>query len=162
MRKVISIFIISAFCSCNTAGKLFKEYTLYHRDKSVNYPKENLTIRVISDTTGLFINTDEGREVFNQNFSFSRVKNDYLLIGNVDQTSLSLISLKQGDTIVLAKKRLLFFYNVIRNIYCPLKELCNNKAPHGEQRNIRGSIRQGNKFHSYYRARLLTATSQTF
>ncbi|HMI79163.1 MAG TPA: hypothetical protein VK484_10225 [Ferruginibacter sp.] len=111
MRKIISIFIVAAFCSCKTTGKLFKEYILYHKDKNINYPKENLTVRFISDTTGLFINSDEGREIFNQSFAFSRVKNDYLIIGNVDQTSLSLISLKQGDTIVLAKRRLLFFYN---------------------------------------------------
>lgn len=111
MRKLISIFIVAAFCSCNTAGRLFKDYTLYHRDKSINYPKENLTLRFNNDTTGLFINSNEGRETFNQSFAFSRVKNDYLIIEKVNPASLSLISLKQGDTIVLTKRRLLFFYN---------------------------------------------------
>jgi len=110
MSKAISIIIIAAFCSCNTTGKLFKEYTLYHRDRSINYPKENLTFQFISDTTGLFINSDEKRETFNQNFSFSRVKDDYLIVKIVNQTSPNLISLKQGDTIVLDKKRIHFFY----------------------------------------------------
>ncbi len=111
MRTILSLFIIAAFCSCKTTGKLYKEYEMYHRDISINYPKENLAIRFNSDTTGLFINTREGRICFNQSFAFSRVKSDYLIIRNVDQTNLNLISLKQGDTIVLDKRRLLYFYN---------------------------------------------------
>ncbi|WP_414524355.1 hypothetical protein, partial [Umezakia ovalisporum] len=57
-----------------------------------------------------FINGDVGREKFNQSFAFSRVKNDYLIIENVHPKSTSVISLKQGDTIVLDKKRLYYFY----------------------------------------------------
>ena len=110
MRKVICIFTVATFCSCNTTGKLFKEYALYHRDKSINYPKENLTVKFVNDTSGLFINSDEGRKIFNQGFTFSRVKNDFLIIENVNQVSPNLISLKRGDTIIVDKKRLHFFY----------------------------------------------------
>ena len=110
MKKVLVILIVTTFLSCNTS-KLFKEYTLYHRDKNINYPKETITVRFVSDTTGLFSNSDDGRDTFIQSFSFSRLKDDYLIIEAVDQINQNLISLKNGDTIVIAKKRLHFFYN---------------------------------------------------
>ncbi len=112
MKKVayILLFFMAVFYSCNTS-KLAKEYKLYQRDKTINYPKENLSIKLANDTTGLFVNNYESTKVFNQDFVFSKIKDDYLIIRNVSQSNPHLISFKQGDTIVLTKGRLLFFYN---------------------------------------------------
>jgi hypothetical protein len=110
MKKVLVILIVTTFLKCTTS-KLFKEYTLYHRDKNINYPKETITVRFVSDTTGLFSNSDDGRDTFIQSFCFSRIKDDYLIIEAVNQINQNLISLKNGDTIVTAKKQLHFFYN---------------------------------------------------
>lgn len=110
MIKTIAIIIIASFCSCSTTSKLFEKYTLYRRDKTINYPKEKLSFKFINDTTGLFINSYNGSEILSQKFSFSRIKNEYLIISHVNPINQSLISLKQGDTIIFYKKRLLFFY----------------------------------------------------
>jgi hypothetical protein len=107
MRHIVYIFIFIGFLGCATT----KEYKLYRRDKSINYPKEKLTLKLISDTTGLFINADEGRETFNQKFIFARSNNDeYLIIEDVTPVSKNLISIKQGDTLVVHKNRMHFFY----------------------------------------------------
>ena len=121
MKKVLHIVIVFAVCSCNT-NKLFTEYKLYHRDKYFNHPKEKLTIKLFNDTTGLFVNSDKGRETFNQKFTFSRVKSDYLIVEGLSQTDPHLISLKQGDTIILEKNRLHFTYTGDKKYFLSFKK----------------------------------------
>lgn len=106
------LLVLSVLYSCSSS-KLFDEYRLYHRDRTINYPKEILTLKFINDSTGIFINenNNQERERFNQTFTYSKVKSEYLIIKQLDQTNLYLISLKQGDTIVLDKNRLHFFYD---------------------------------------------------
>jgi hypothetical protein len=110
MEKALLILIVSIFFSCNTSSKLFKEYSLYQRDKNINYPKEKLTIKFSSDSTGLFINRSNEGEEFQQSFSFLRVESDYLVIESITPENFSFISIKKGDTIVVTNKQLHFFY----------------------------------------------------
>lgn len=109
MKRVICAFFLIGLFSCSTI-EFPKKYALYQRDKSLNYPEEDLSIELINDTIGLFTNLNEGSEVFSQKFDFEKVNNDYLIIGNVSQINEDFISLSRGDTIVIDKKRLLFFY----------------------------------------------------
>ena len=77
MKKIFHVIIVLAICSCN-GSKLFTEYKLYRRDKYFDYPKEKLTIKILNDSAGLFVNTHKGRESFSQEFTFSKIENDYL------------------------------------------------------------------------------------
>ena len=104
--RYIYLFVFFGAFSCSTTN----EYKLYRRDKSINYPKEKLSVKLIDDTTGLFVNADEGREALNQKFSFTRV-DKFLVIESVNPSHQQLISLNQGDTIIVHKNRLHFFYD---------------------------------------------------
>ncbi len=110
MKKRVLLLLLTAFCSCSTS-KLYNEYRLYHRDKSLNFPTDLLSIKIINDTTGIFINADKHTTRINQKFTFDKINNDYLIIKQLDQINPHLISLKMGDTIVMDKKRLHLFYN---------------------------------------------------
>ncbi len=105
MRYIVYIFLFFSLFSCSAS----KEYMLYRRDRSINYPKEKLSLRLINDTIGLFVNSDEGREPLNQKFSFKRA-DKFLVIESVNPSDQNLISLNQGDTIIVHKNRLHFFY----------------------------------------------------
>lgn len=107
MSNTIYLVIFITLFSCSTS----KEYKLYRRDKTINYPKEELTLSLINDTTGLFFNKYKDKEAFNQRFSFTKSSNKYLIIEDITPTSKWLISLNQGDTIVVHKNQLHFFYN---------------------------------------------------
>jgi hypothetical protein len=120
MKIAISIFVVFALFGC-TSSKLFKEYELYRRDKTINYPSENLSLKFGSDSTGTFTNADNSRESFTQTFDFVKVNNDYLIVKNIAPTSQSLISLSKGDTIIIDKKRLHFFYNGDKKYFLSFK-----------------------------------------
>lgn len=110
MRNIAYLILVFIFIvSCRTTN-LHKEYISYRRDKYFNYPDENLVLKFNSDTTGEFINKKKNGEIINQYFIFSRVKDDYLIIKKVDLQDIKNITFREGDTIVLAKRRLLFFY----------------------------------------------------
>ena len=126
MQKFYIILIILLSYSCNTSN-LYKGYKLYRSDKSINYPKENLTIKFINDTTGWFINKKIGREKFIQTFYFSKKKNDYLIIEEVKQTDSNMISFKEGDTIVIDEKKLYYFYLNEENYFLSFKKKLFNR-----------------------------------
>jgi len=121
MKKLICILIVFSFCNCNT-NKLFKEYKLYRRDAYFNYPEEKLEFKFLDDTTGLFINNKKYREPIKQKFSFSRDDSNYLIVKSVDIHDLQNIGLKEGDTIILAKRHLLFFYSGARKYLLSFKK----------------------------------------
>lgn len=73
-----------------------------------------------NDTTGKFINKNKNGKINNQHFIFSRVNAVYLIIKKADLQDIKNISFRRGDTIVLAKKRLLFFYNGDKKIFIVL------------------------------------------
>lgn len=108
VRKLLYIISLIGF-SCNSS-RLYTEYRLYRRDYFYPFPREKLTIQLFNDSTGLFVNKDKGREPFSQRFGFSEVKNVHLIVENLDQTDSHIISLKQGDTIILDGRRLHFIY----------------------------------------------------
>ncbi len=107
MRYITHLLILVGLLSCVST----QEYKLYRRDKTINYPREKLSLKLVNDSTGMFINVDEGRETFNQKFSFEKISDKYLVIESVDSISSNIISLKRNDTIVVHRKRLHFFYN---------------------------------------------------
>lgn len=110
MKKVLLILLVGfTLVSCGTS-QLFKEYKLYNRDQYFNYPKAEIKIKFNNDTTGLLVNSDVGREPFMQGFIFSKVKDEFLIIEKVNKINNDLISFKPGDTVVVAKRRLYFFY----------------------------------------------------
>jgi hypothetical protein len=121
MKSYIYILFAVVLVSC-TARKLFTEYKLYRRDKTINYPPGKLTLKFNSDTTGEFINADGIREAFSQKFHFARVDDSYLIVQEVSPTSRNFISLKQGDTIIMDKKRLHFFYNGDKKYFLSFKK----------------------------------------
>jgi hypothetical protein len=111
MKRILCILLASfTFHGCYT-DKLYRDYRLYKRDSHLNYPTEKLAIQLLNDTTGLFVNKQNEKEVFSQNFVFSKVKSDFLVVGKVRPVNRNFISLKAGDTIVIDKQRLHFFYN---------------------------------------------------
>lgn len=110
MKNILFLLIFFVCYSCN-AHRLFKEYSLYHRDKTLNYPKDKILLKFMSDSTGLFMNESKNGTIFNQKFTCSNVNNNFLIIKELDQINHSLISLKQGDTIIVHKNKLHFFYN---------------------------------------------------
>jgi hypothetical protein len=122
MRCIAYIYICISigFFSCTTT----KEYKLYRRDKSINYPNEDLTLRFINDTTGFFINEDKHNKTFNQKFNFDREYNKYLIIREVKPIDKNIISLNQGDTIVVYKNQLHFFYNGDKKYLLSFKKKC--------------------------------------
>lgn len=107
MRYIAHILILVGLLGCATTG----EYKLYRRDKTIDYPKEKVSLKLINDTTGIFTNAEAGRGAFNQKFSFDKVNGKYLVIRSVAPISNDFISLHQSDTIVAHKNRLHFFYN---------------------------------------------------
>ena len=109
MKNIRYILIVFIFFSC-VKTNLFKEYVLYRRDISINYPKEKLSLKFISDTTGLFINTNNKGDVIIQRFNFIKLNNDYLIVERVVPICNNLISLKPSDTIIIDKSHLHFFY----------------------------------------------------
>ena len=111
MRNIAYLIFVLVFTVSCKSAKLYKQYKSYLRDKYFNYPEEKLKLKFTSDTTGEFINKKKNGGVINQEFIFSRIKNDYLIIKKVNFENNKNISFKQGDTIVIAKRRLLFFYN---------------------------------------------------
>jgi hypothetical protein len=122
MRNIACLLLVLAFTvSCSTS-KLYREYKSYRRDKYFNYPEEKLTLKFNSDTTGEFINRKKNGEIVNQHFIFSRVNDDYLIIKKVDLQDIKNISFRQGDTIILAKRRLLFFYNGDKRYFLSFKK----------------------------------------
>jgi hypothetical protein len=105
MRCFLIIFSVLGFLGCSTS----KEYKLYRRDKRLNYPAGKLRINIVNDTTGFFTSSDHKREILNQKFAFKKSGN-FLVIRDVSPSNPNVIALTQGDTIVVHKNRLLFFY----------------------------------------------------
>jgi hypothetical protein len=120
MKKILYIIVVLTISSCNSS-KLFTEYELYRRDKYFDYPKEKLTIKLFNDTTGLFVNSDKGRESFIQEFTFSKIKSDYLIVEDLNIQNSHFISLNKGDTIILEKRRLHFIYNGDKKYFLSFK-----------------------------------------
>tara|TARA_R110001592_G_scaffold211053_1_gene462739 strand:+ start:433 stop:786 length:354 start_codon:yes stop_codon:yes gene_type:complete len=104
------MFLLITILSCSTT-EFPKNYALYKRDKNLNYPDEDLKIVLVNDTTGVFTNSKESFETLSQRFYFEKVNNEYLVVDNVSPIDDSSISLNKGDTIVVYKKRLHFFYH---------------------------------------------------
>ena len=86
------------FASC--ANSLYPEYALTKK-----YPLDipDLELKILSDTTGVFIQREEKSS--KQNFQFTKRKRNFLVITYIDDKN-SLVSLTKGDTIVYYKKEL--------------------------------------------------------
>jgi hypothetical protein len=106
MKPISYLFIILGIFSCST----IEVYKLYRSDKSRNHPKEELTLKLVNDTTGLFINSDVGRKALTQKFHFIR-RDGFLLVEDIMPENSRLISLQRGDTIIAHKNHLYFFYD---------------------------------------------------
>ncbi len=119
MKKLIFLVIILLIYSCHTS-KIYKEYSLYRRDKEIYYPEAHLTIKFEGDSTGLFINNAKNKEVFTQQFVFSK-ENNFIIIEDLDQTNPNVISLSLGDTIIAYNKRLHFFYEGEKKYFLSFK-----------------------------------------
>jgi hypothetical protein len=109
MKKILLLVVCFMCYGCNT-NVLFKEYSLYQRDKTINYPKDKLSLKFINDTTGLFINNCLSGESLSQRFIYSRINNNYLVIEKLSLLNSNLISLGKGDTIIVHKNKLFYFY----------------------------------------------------
>lgn len=108
MKRIIYILISLLFFSCSTE-KLYKEYSAYPRDKSLNFPKEKLTLQFVNDTLGLFINSNDNRKTYTQSFNFLK-KDNYLIIKDINTIDENEISFKKGDTLLMYKKKLHVFF----------------------------------------------------
>ena len=111
MKKILFL-IIPLLTSCTA------EYELYKRDKSLNYPSENLKVQMLSDSTGVFKINE-----LNQEFTFLKEGN-YILVKDVSPL-LETISLKPGDTLISEGKKLHFFYKGKDNYLLSFKKRRN-------------------------------------
>ena len=109
MKKSFVILIVLIFSGCGSS-KLYKEYSLYRRDKHINYPDEKLSIELLNDTTGLFFNKRKDKELFKQTFNYQKINSDYLVISDINPIDPNLLALNKGDTIVVDRSQLHFFY----------------------------------------------------
>lgn len=115
----ICILLIFVSLSCCSPGK---EYKLYRRDRSINYPEEKLIITLTDDHKGSLTNSKKGRESFTQQFIYRNDKNEFLIIESVKPGTEELISLSAGDTITRYKNQLHFFYNGQRKYFLSFKK----------------------------------------
>lgn len=86
------------FTGCKSS--LYTDYILTKKYPS-NIP--NLDLKILNDTTGLFINRED--RSIKQNFEFIKNEKNFLIITFVDESN-NLVYLKEGDTIVYYRKEL--------------------------------------------------------
>ncbi len=109
MKKLPSLFLIVAFFSCNSIYKI-TEYKVQKNSKTFYPYKDELRIKLNSDTTGVLVNSRKNQDVIYQNFVYQKQLESFIIVKSVDKNFENLISLKQNDTLVLNKKKLYFVY----------------------------------------------------
>jgi len=114
MKKIFqfSIFVILCTLSIGCFIKKYPlRYTICQTNKNLPYPKDKIEIILLNDSLGVFKNYLQFDKVFVQNFNYEKIQNSFLCLRNIDSVNLNIISLKEKDTIICYKRKMLFFYN---------------------------------------------------
>lgn len=111
MLQITAIIILLACISGCAIKKYPIKYTMYKGDKEINFPNNKIEISLLNDTSGVFSNYFSSDKVFVQKFNYEIADSAFLLINSLDTLNHDIISLNNNDTIMVYKRKMLYFYN---------------------------------------------------
>jgi len=113
MKRKLQILILLFLVTTNSCStdKYPVKYSIYKGDKIINFPKNNIKITLLNNTTGVFKNYLSLDTVFVQKFKYKISDSVFLLISSLDTLNQNIISLNNNDTIIVYKRKMFYFYN---------------------------------------------------
>jgi len=114
IKKILQIsvclILLVSINSCYV-NKYPVKYSIYKGNKEINFPQNKIEITLLNDTAGIFKNYLSSDTVFSQKFKYEISGSAFLLINSLDTLHQNAISLNNNDTIIVYKRKMLYFYN---------------------------------------------------